>query len=219
VQAVQSTAAVVEIELGDDQRTWWAFEGAGVRGVLADHYDVPVTGDALPPSRDPARLRSQLLSAAPRLATLTERIRVAFGRDQACAVLIPQLGLGQLGLDDRRKGVFALAALLGDLTANIPLGHVVWDVRDQGGDASGHTSFSESDRRADYHTDNGALPIPEHFFLLYAVRAAACGGGVSLLRDARLVKHQLEATPAGRQAVRVLTETTFPRRIPRAFYP
>jgi alpha-ketoglutarate-dependent taurine dioxygenase len=153
------------------------------------------------------------------LVAIVERIRLAFNRDQVGAVLIPELGLGQLELDDRRKGVFALTALLGDLTANIPLTHVVWDVRNKQTDASGHTSFSESDRKAGYHTDNGALPIPEHFFVLYAVHAAACGGGVTLLRDARRVKRHLQDSPAGQEAVRVLTATNLPRRIPAAFRP
>jgi alpha-ketoglutarate-dependent taurine dioxygenase len=94
---------------------------------------------------------------------------------------------------------------------------VVWDVRNRAGESSGHTSFSENDREAEYHTDSGTLPVPERFFLLYAVQAARCGGGVSLLRDGRVVKEQLDGTAAGRAAIRLLTETKLPRRIPRAF--
>ena len=131
--------------------------------------------------------------------------------------MIPELGLRELGTDDKRKCVFALAALLGDLTANIPLDCVVWDVKNRGDEASGHTSFSENDRKAGYHTDNGALPVPERFFLLYAVRAAGCGGGLSLLRDGRVLKSHLEETPEGRAAVRLFTEMDWPRRIPDEF--
>ena len=54
---------------------------------------------------------------------------------------------------------------------------VLWDVQHQGGDATGHTSFSENDREAHYHADNGELRVPERFFLLYVVREAGCGGG------------------------------------------
>jgi alpha-ketoglutarate-dependent taurine dioxygenase len=133
-------------------------------------------------------------------------------------VIIPELGLGGLEIDDKRKCVFALAVLLGDPTANIPFDRVLWDVRNQGAESSGHTSFSENDRKAGYHTDNGALPIPERFFLLYAVRAAQDGGGESLIRDGRVVKKHLEETPDGREAVRLLTETKLPRRIPPAFH-
>jgi alpha-ketoglutarate-dependent taurine dioxygenase len=162
-------------------------------------------------------LRGRLQTVAPRLARLTDRIRAAFDEDEACAVVVSGLGLAGLELDHQRKGVFALAALLGDLTANIPLAHVVWDVKAHGDEKSGHTSFSENDHKADYHTDNGALPIPERFFLLYAVRAAEGGGGVSKLRDIRVIKQQLGQSQEGRAAIRVLTETKLPKRIPSAF--
>jgi hypothetical protein len=60
--------------------------------------------------------------------------------------------------------------------------------------------------------------MPEHFFFLYSVQAARCGGGVSLLRDGRVLKKQLEETPEGRAAIQLLTETDLPRRIPKAFH-
>ena len=37
----------------------------------------------------------------------------------------PELELGRLEIEDRRKGVFTLAVLLGDPTANIPFDHVL----------------------------------------------------------------------------------------------
>src|ERR1700754_1264804 len=209
--------SVVQLEL-DSESTWSATEMDQIRTALADHYGSDVAGEALGPPPDPTALRARLHEAAPQLTALTQRIRWAFDNDHACAVLLPELGLGGLGVDDKRKGVFALAALLGDPTANIPFNHSLWDVRNQGGESTGHTSFSENDRKAGYHTDNGALTIPERFFLLYAVRAAECGGGESLIRDGRIVKKQLEETPEGREAIRVLTETKLPRRIPKAFH-
>ncbi|GAA1252091.1 hypothetical protein GCM10009609_14280 [Pseudonocardia aurantiaca] len=208
--------SIVRLE-ANGERSWWATEKDVIRATLVDHYGADVAGDALTPPRDPAALRARLREVAPRLTTLTDRIRSAFDVDEACAVMVPDLGLRELGIDDKRKCVFALAALLGDPTANIPLDCVVWDVKNRGDEASGHTSFSENDLKASYHTDNGALPVPERFFLLYAVRAAQCGGGVSLLRDGRVVKSHLEETPEGRAAVRLFTETELPRRIPDEF--
>ena len=208
--------SVVHLDV-DDERSWWELEKDGIGTALAEHYGGEIAGGALTPPRDPAALRARLRQAAPRLTALTDRIRRAFDDDQAAAVMIPELGLGEAGVDGKSKGAFALAVLLGDPTANIPLDRVLWDVKNRGDESSGHTSFSETDRNAGYHTDNGALPIPEHFFFLYAVRAAGCGGGISLLRDGRIVKQQLEQTPEGREAVRVLTETKLPRRIPAAF--
>jgi len=193
-------------------------EGGPIRAALVDHYGSDVSGEALSPPPDPDGLRARLREVAPQLATLTDRVRRAFDEDQACAVMVPELGLGGLGIDDQRKGVFAFAVLLGDPTANVPLDHVLWDVRNRGGEKSGHTSFSENDKEAFYHTDNGVLPVPERFFLLYAVRAAQCGGGVSLIRDGRVVKEHLAETPEGRAAVRLLTETKLPRKIPKAFH-
>jgi hypothetical protein len=201
-----------------DDRSWWATEMAPIRAALIDPYGSDVPGEALPPPRDPAGLRARLREVAPQLTALTDRIRRAFADDRACAVLIPELGLGGRDIDDKRKGVFALAVLLGDPTANIPFDRVLWDVQNRDEESSGHTSFSESDREAQYHTDNGSLPVPEHFFFLYSVQAARCGGGVSLLRDGRVLKKQLEETPEGRAAIQILTETGLPRRIPKAFH-
>jgi hypothetical protein len=210
-----SITTIVQLEV-DDERSWWDTEKDGIRAALVDHYGGDFAGEDLTPPRDPAALRARLREVAPRLAALTDRIRRAFDHDEASGVMIPELGLGEAELDDKRKGAFALAVLLGDPTANIPFDHVLWDVRSRA-DATGHTSFSENDRKAGYHTDNGSIPIPERFFFLYAVRAADCGGGISLLRDGRIVKKQLEETPEGRAAVRLLTETELPRRIPEAF--
>jgi hypothetical protein len=208
--------SIVQLEV-NGERSWWATEKDAIRATLGDHYGADVAGEALTPPHDPAALRARLRDVAPRLTELTDRIRSAFDDDEACAVMVPELGLGVLGIDDKRKCVFALAALLGDPTANIPFDSVLWDVKNRGDESSGHTSFSENDREAGYHTDSGKLPIPERFFLLYAVRAARCGGGVSLIRDGRVVRSRLEETPEGRAAVRLLTETELPRRVPEAF--
>jgi alpha-ketoglutarate-dependent taurine dioxygenase len=63
------------------------------------------------------------------------------------------------------------------------------------------------------------LPVPEHFFLLYAVQQANCGGGVSFLRDVRQLRDTLAATEQGRDALRVLGEVEIPMRVPKAFRP
>lgn len=213
---ITPTTSVVQLDVAD-QRSWWDLEQDPILGALADHYGGVIPGTALTPPRDPAALRARLQEAAPRLTALTDRIRRTFDEDQPAAVMIPKLGLGTATVDEKRKGAFALAVLLGDPTANVPFDNVLWDVQNKGDQKSGHTSFSENERKADYHTDSASLPIPEHFFFLYAVRAADCGGGISLLRDGRTLKNQLEQTPNGREAVRVLSETRLPKRIPEAF--
>jgi hypothetical protein len=208
--------SIVELE-ANGERSWWATERDAIRAALVDHYGADVAGEALTPPHDPAALRARLREVAPRLTELTDRIRSAFDVDEACAVMLPELGLSELGIDDKRRCVFALAVLLGDPTANLPFDQVFWDVKNRGDESSGQMSFSENDRKAGYHTDSGKLPVPERFFLLYAVRAARCGGGVSLIRDGRVVKSQLEETPEGRAAVRLLTKMELPRQVPEAF--
>jgi hypothetical protein len=208
--------SVVHLET-DSGRSWWTAEGAAIRAALADYSGAGVAAEELTPPRDPVALRARLRDVAPRLTALSDRIRAAFDSDGACAVGVPAVGLGEVGLDDKRRGVFALAVLLGDPTSNIPFDRVVWDVRNRGDGSSSHTSFSENDLEAHYHTDSAVLLVPERFFLLYAVRAARCGGGLSLLRDGRDVVSRLEQTPGGRAAVRLLTGTPLPRRVPRAF--
>lgn len=208
--------SVVEMQLDTTQRPWWSREAEPILAALGEHFAGDPAGSALPEPGDPAGLRARLRHVAPRLGALTARIRAAFDQAHAAAVVIPRLGLGGVEVDQQRKAVFALAALLGNPSANAPFQHVVWDVTNHGDHGSGHTSFSENDHKADYHTDNGALAVPERFFLLYAVQAARCGGGVSKLRDIRVIKKQLEETLGGRSVIRVLTETTLPKRIPTA---
>jgi alpha-ketoglutarate-dependent taurine dioxygenase len=217
MSTAQSINSVAEVGAANE-RSWWSREEVPIRAVLVDHYGRDLAGSALTEPADPAGLRSRLRQVAPSLTALCDRIRAAFDDDEAAAVLVPALGLAGVEVDQARKAVFALAVLLGDPSANDPFEHVVWDVRNHGDERSGHTSFSENDQKADYHTDNGAFPVPERFFLLYAVRAANCGGGVSKLRDIRVVKQQLEQTPEGRSVIRVLTETKLPKRIPRALH-
>lgn len=212
-----STMVTSVMQVGVEQEhSWWDIEKDQIRAALAVHHGDDLAGSTLGAPPHPATLRGQLRRVAPRLSAVCDRVRTAFDTDQAAAVLIPRLGLAAAEVDQQRIAVFALAAVLGDPSPNAPFEHVVWDVRNKGDNRSGHTSFSENDHKADYHTDNGALPIPERFFLLYAVRAAQCGGGVSKLRDIRIVKRQLEQTAEGRRAIRVLTTTRLPRRIPRA---
>jgi hypothetical protein len=214
--ATASYPSLIEINANENQ-DWWAAEGSTIRAVLRECYGTECSGAVLTPSSDPGGLRARLRAAAPMLAELTDRVREAFDAQHACTVLVPHLGLREVDVDTKRIGVFAFASLIGNPSANIPFAEVFWDVRNNGDSATRHSSFSENDREAVYHTDNGALQVPERFFLLYAVRAANCGGGVSMIRDARILVRELQKTPQGRDAVQVLIDSPIPRRIPKAF--
>jgi hypothetical protein len=211
--ADRSLRGIVEL----DTDSSWGIESAEVAATLAEHYGPGVTGFALSPPAVPAELRAKLRAAAPGLTSLTDRIQAEFDNG-ACGIFVSRLGLADLEVDERRKSVFALAALLGNVTETEPVDHrVVWDVRPQVEELRKFSHFSESDREAQYHTDSTIVPVPERYFLLYAVQQAECGGGLSTLRDGRVVREQLQATEEGRIALRVLTDTPLPLRIPRAF--
>lgn len=193
--------------------SWWLDERAAIRVVLAEHYGCDLGGLELGEPRDPARLRLRLRAAAPGLGAVADRVRSAFRQDGACAVLVPSLGTAAGDLDQRRKALFALSALLGDPMANHPDETVVWDVRNRNL-GKVRPKASDSDRRAGYHTDAGYLPVPPRYFLLYAARAARCGGGISLIKDGRIVLHELARSEQGRAAIEVLRQPV-PRRVSR----
>lgn len=195
----------------------WMIESDSVDAVLTDYYGADVTGAALIPPRDPDDLRSRLRLAAPQLSAIADEIRRSF-ETGACGVLVPRLGLAEFDLNRRRMSVFALAALVGNVTETEPEDHrVLWDVKSAPDEARRFSRFSQASGEAQYHTDSTIVPIPERFFLLYAVTQAQCGGGWSILRDGRLLKRRLEETPAGRDAIQTLTETSLPIRIPKSF--
>jgi alpha-ketoglutarate-dependent taurine dioxygenase len=194
---------------------WWGQEQDGIRAVLAEHFGAELAGSELPESPDPAALRARLRAVAPRLCALTDRVRAEFD-DGACAVLVPRVGVAGVEVDQQRVALYTLASVLGDVIANHPETAAVWDVRDRGRVSPNHQSHSESSAAAGYHTDAGYLRIPPRFFLLYAAKAAACGGGASLIRDGRMLKNQLADTEKGRAAIEALSQV-LPRRVPKQY--
>ena len=195
----------------------WSIETDKVEQVLADYYGADVAGADLTPPSDAAALRDQLRTSAPQLAAITDQMRALFDAG-ACGVMIPQLGLAELSTDQRRKSVFALALLIGNVTETEPDNHrVIWDVKAAEEDARKFSHFSQAPDEAQHHTDSTIVPIPERYFLLYAVNQAECGGGLSMLRDGRQVIEVLEQTDEGRAAVQTLRDTPLPIRIPKAF--
>jgi alpha-ketoglutarate-dependent taurine dioxygenase len=67
-------------------------------------------------------------------------------------------------------------------------------------------------------TDAGYLKSPPRFFLLYAMTAAACGGGESLIQDGRIVLRRLSETEQGRAAIEALSQP-LPRRVAAKLQP
>lgn len=203
--------SIVEVDAAD-QAGWWSREADAIRATLREQFGTDLPGADLTEPRDPAQLRARLRTNAPGLTTITDRIRSAFDDDGACAVLVPSLGVAGVEVDEQRKALYSFASLLGDVMANHPEDTVVWDVRNRGLESETRVKASDSDRSAGYHTDAGYLPTPPKFFLLYASHAAECGGGLSLLRDGRIVLDQLTTTEEGRAAIEALSQPV-PRRV------
>jgi alpha-ketoglutarate-dependent taurine dioxygenase len=209
--------SIVKLDLSGT-RGFWSREGTAIQATLAEHCGGDVPGNQLVESNDPATLRAKLQIAAPLLTALTYRVRDAFAHGEACAIIINAMGLVRFSDDERRKAMYAFSALLGDPLANHPDNAVIWDVRDRGPESSAGVSHSTSSRAAGYHTDAGYLKNPPEFFLLYAIKAAACGGGESLIRDGRTVLRQLSQCDEGRAAIKTLSRA-FPRRVAGKFHP
>lgn len=158
---------------------------------------------------------------------LAEEIRRAFEAG-ACAVSVPRLGLAPADLEKRRAALRDLAQLVGAGAAETV------EVRDVGNQAVGTVPAKPAentvpakpaesaaggdgpDLEAEHHTDSALVPMPERYFMLYAVRAPRCGGGERFLRDGRVLRDRLAALPGGPAAVRALTDTPLPMRVPKS---
>lgn len=213
--AIQIADAVAEVDAGA-QVGWWAQEADAICDAIGECCGGDLPGSALPEPSDPAKLRSRLRAVAPMLSALTDRIQVAFD-NQACAVVVPSVGVVDLDEEQRRTALYAFAAIQGDVMANHPLKTVVWDVRSEP-DATEYATHSGSGGKARYHTDAGYLKMPPRFFLLYGMRAADCGGGESLIRDGRVLTQKLAETEKGRMASEVLSQK-LPRHVLEIFHP
>lgn len=155
---------------------------------------------------------------------LAEEIRRAFEAG-ACAVSVPRLGLADADLEKRRAALRDLAQLVGagpseavevKDVGNQAVGTVPAKPAEGAAPAEGATGGDGPDLEAEHHTDSALVPMPERYFMLYAVRAPRCGGGERFLRDGRVLRDRLAALPGGPAAVRALTDTPLPMRVPKS---
>lgn len=221
--ATESRPASV-VEITNDGR--WPIEVGAVRAVLADYFGPKIAGSQMGPPAEQGTLRATLRASAPALADLTAEVAGRFNSG-AAGIVVRELGLREETLDDKRKTVYALSVLLGDVVWTHPVDNrVIWDVTNKEGgvqapgvESAGakHSNFSENDREADYHTDASFAAVPDRYFLLYSVQAAECGGGQTFLTDARRLTEELLRTEQGRAAIEILEKTSFPMRVPKAF--
>jgi alpha-ketoglutarate-dependent taurine dioxygenase len=173
----------------------------------------------LVPRSDEAAIRAALERDAPQLAANARALRKALESDYS-AILIRRMRLEHLAPEQRAFILFGLSLCMGTPTPTDQVQkRIVWDVkasaaRMQAGDVS---TFSEHAYEAELHTDTQYYAHPERYVLLYFVHSAACGGGVSRLRDVSCIRRQLARSERGRWALEFLSRQQLPFRIPATF--
>lgn len=192
--------------------------------VLEAHFGKGCTSHELIPPRDSNALALDLMQASKPLANLARDAATLIAAG-ACCVIIPELGLTDVPLEDKRKALYALSAAMGAPSSTNPrTQEVVWEVKDVRRAASAdpqhegrYWSFSETNDEATYHTDTQYFPDPERFFLLYFHEVASCGGGVSSARNVVQLKDVMMRSAEGREALAFFHEQALPFRIPTLF--
>ncbi|MFG1480037.1 TauD/TfdA family dioxygenase [Xanthobacter sp. V4C-4] len=192
--------------------------------LLDAHFGAGCPSTGLTKPADGVGLAGDLMRAAPALSGLARDAATLLAAG-ACGLLVPALGLAGLPLEDKRKILYALSALMGTPSVTNPrTGEVVWDVKDArreaAGDAAHHGrywSFSETNDEASYHTDTQYFADPERYFLLYFHEIASCGGGVNSLRSVEMLKDEMMRSRDGREALAFFHEQPLPFRIPTLF--
>lgn len=211
----QSNAGIVTLE-GDAVPSWG--EDAGrILDVLAGYHPGDLQYKDITPLSDELNqvMRQDLLSVSPRLTDFVGRLLVA--TTHSCGVVVPSLGLKHLNQNTRSLMAYALGVCLGNPTAtDRRQRQVIWDVKPRARDSGYFSTFSETDREAEFHTDTQYYPMPERHFLLYSIESAKCGGGLSKILDARALRAELDL-PEHRWLTKILTEALLPFRVPSAF--
>ena len=186
-----------------------------IPSVLRRWYGPEVEALGWHPHDAEAGLRDDLARPAPGLAALGCAMRERLDGGYS-GVIIPEIGLAGYDNAARYAAMFALGLFVGSPTATDRLDRrVVWDIRVR--DSGYVSTFSQHAGEADFHTDTQYYAEPERYIMLYCMRAAACGGGVSTLRDVRCIEEGLSRSEDGRWALDYLSQTDLPFRIPAVF--
>lgn len=187
--------------------------------VLASFYGSDSDPALLVPHSDEAGVRAALERAAPSLTASARALRQTLESNYS-AIVVRRMQLDHLALAQRCFILFGLSLFMGTPTPTDRIRQrIVWDVkasaaRMKAGDAS---TFSEHAYEAQLHTDTQYYTSPERYVLLYFVRPASCGGGVSSLRDVNCIRRQMAHNARGRWALDFLSRQELPFRIPATF--
>jgi alpha-ketoglutarate-dependent taurine dioxygenase len=185
--------------------------------IIDEFYGADHDAADIAPCAKAQVLQEAIGQAEPRLLEFAAVVNEHYARGYS-TLLFERGRLDGFELNKKRKLLYSLSLVLGKPTGTDQVHkRVMWDIRDRQDSLEYAATFSENSEEATLHTDGQYLPYPQKYLMLYFVRAAACGGGVSTLFDGREVKERLARTERGRWAVEVLSSHKAPFRTPAAF--
>lgn len=189
---------------------FWSGRESALLDVIGSFH--PGTDQDFRPHFNEAALRASLLDAVPGLDELSARA-IDLLETSYPSLLLSGVADAVIGADSRqaRARLYALALAFGYPTpSDQRSGCLLWSVRAKPAPVGRSATYSEHREEADLHSDSQYYPEPERIGILYAVRAAGCGGGRSILCDGPAICNVLGSTEKGREALALLHEPIFP---------
>ncbi len=184
-------------------------------GVLQRFYGADLKPAVIVPLDNEDSLRDAIEAVAPGVAACGRELRAALDTSHS-SLIVERCGLAHLPSNDRISVLYALSLFMGHPTATSNVDpRVPWDVKVRPSVKA--STFSEHAGEADLHTDTQYLPEPERYMLLYCIKPAACGGGISSMRDVESICAQMQVTEDGRWAMDLLMGQELPFKVPAVF--
>ncbi len=190
-------------------------EISAVLAILKKFYGEDLAPAAIVPLSNENELRREIGAAAPSIAAVAATLRDRLESSHSC-ILVERCGLADLEVTQRVAILYAMSLCIGHPTSTSKVDRrVAWDVKVR--QAVKASTFSEHAGEADLHTDTQYYPNPERYMLLYCIKPANCGGGISSMRDVDSICEQLQSSQEGRWAMAILLRKELPFKVPAVF--
>jgi alpha-ketoglutarate-dependent taurine dioxygenase len=177
--------------------------------VVENLLEVIKHNDALPPDQ----LRKEV--DWPELQLFGKEIRRHIKKKGY--LIIRNFPLNQLNPGMRRLIFLLLVSSCGTLASHIPeKEEYVWEITPKDVHRP-FLTYSEHNLEATLHTDSNYRAKPEEFVAFLVEKAAACGGGETILLRIASVLKKLEETDEGKRCLTILKSKKFPAMIPSVY--
>jgi len=93
---------------------------------------------------------------------------------------------------------------------------IIWHIK-ANDESYSYKTFSSHSAEAELHTDSAFSNNPEDMFVLYVLKSARCGGGISTLLHIDTILAHIHALPNGQEIEQTLKEPVFPFAVPSVF--